>query len=237
MLPFEEALWRERGVDAEYVGHPACEVSALTREEAREALGLTPYARAVAILPGSRPHEVDRLLEPMLEAYERVRHERASVVGRRLLAPSLDPAPRERALRAAARRGVEVVEVDGRVGMQPPACAPRSTRPSARPVRRRSRRRSRARSPSSRTGSTSSPSSRRGGSFAPRRSRFRIFSSGVRRSPSWSSATCNRRRSPRPSRAPSTRAPLSSAPVARSMTPSARGAPHPATSRACYGRG
>jgi lipid-A-disaccharide synthase len=119
MLPFEEALWRERGVDAEYVGHPASEVAAMSRETAREAMGLTPYARAVAILPGSRPHEVDRLLEPMLEAYERVRHDRASVDGRLLLAPSLDPGTRERALRAAARRGVEVIEVDGRVGAAP----------------------------------------------------------------------------------------------------------------------
>jgi lipid-A-disaccharide synthase len=119
MLPFEEALWRERGVDAEYVGHPASETASLTREEAREALGLTPYARAIAILPGSRPHEVDRLLEPMLDAYETVRHDRASIDGRLLLAPSLDPATRERAMKAAAKRAVEVVEVDGRVGAAP----------------------------------------------------------------------------------------------------------------------
>ena len=122
MLPFEETLWRERGIDAEYVGHPACEVSPLTRTEAREALGLTPYARTVAILPGSRPHEVDRLLRPMLEAYEKVRHDRASVDGRVLLAPSLDAATRERALKAAADWAVEVVEVDGRVGAAP--CLP-----------------------------------------------------------------------------------------------------------------
>jgi lipid-A-disaccharide synthase len=119
MLPFEEAMWRERGVDAEYVGHPASETSSLTREQAREALGLTPYARAVAILPGSRPREVDRLLGPMLEAYETVRHDRASVDGRVLLAPSLDPATRDRARRAAERYDVEVVDVDGRVGAAP----------------------------------------------------------------------------------------------------------------------
>ena len=119
MLPFEESLWRERGIDATYVGHPAREASSLTRKEAREALGLTPYARTVAILPGSRPHEVERLLRPMLEAYERVRHDRASVDGRVLLAPSLDPATRARALAAAAEIAVEVVEVDGRVGAAP----------------------------------------------------------------------------------------------------------------------
>jgi lipid-A-disaccharide synthase len=119
MLPFEEALWRERGVDAEYVGHPAREGVFLTRTEAREALGLTPYAGAVAILPGSRPHEVDRLLPPMLEAYEKVRSDRASIDGRVLLAPSLDAATRQRALDAAAAIDLEVVEIDGRVGAAP----------------------------------------------------------------------------------------------------------------------
>ena len=113
MLPFEEALWRERGVDAEYVGHPALRSRrSLDRTAAREAMGLTPYARAVAILPGSRPHEVERLLEPMLEAYERVRQDRASIDGRVLLAPSLDEETRERALAIAAALDVETVMDD-----------------------------------------------------------------------------------------------------------------------------
>ncbi len=119
MLPFEEPLWRERGVDAEYVGHPAAETSSLTREQAREALGLTPYARAVAILPGSRPHEVERLLGPMLEAYEQVRSDRASIDGRVLLAPSLDDKTRAHVRRAAAALEIEVVDVDARVGVAP----------------------------------------------------------------------------------------------------------------------
>jgi lipid-A-disaccharide synthase len=92
VLPFEEALWREEGVDAHYVGHPARDTTALDRDTARRALGLTPRAAAVAILPGSRPHEVRRMLEPMLDAYLRVRDDRASVDGRVLLAPSLDAA-------------------------------------------------------------------------------------------------------------------------------------------------
>ncbi len=122
MLPFEEGLWRERGVDAHYIGHPALETRWMDRTSAREALGLTPYARAVAILPGSRPHEVNRLLEPMLQAYERVRHDRASVDGRVLLAPSLDDATRARALATCEERGVDVVAVDARVGAAP--CLP-----------------------------------------------------------------------------------------------------------------
>ena len=119
MLPFEEALWRERGIDAEYVGHPASEATMLSRAAAREAMGLTPYARAVAILPGSRPHEVERLLGPMLQAYERVRNDRASIDGRVLLAPSLDAGTRARAMAMATELAVEVVAVDGRVGVAP----------------------------------------------------------------------------------------------------------------------
>ena len=94
VLPFEEALWRAAGVDAAYVGHPALETPQLDRAAARTALGLTVRAAAVAVLPGSRPHEVRRLLPPMLDAYLRVRAERASVDARVLAAPSLDPATR-----------------------------------------------------------------------------------------------------------------------------------------------
>jgi lipid-A-disaccharide synthase len=119
MFPFEEALWRDQGVDAEYVGHPAREGVRLDRKAARASLGLTPYAKAVAILPGSRPHEVRRLLEPMLEAYERLRRDRASIDGRVLLAPSLDEKTRADAVGACQRLGVEVVHVDGRVGAAP----------------------------------------------------------------------------------------------------------------------
>ena len=116
MLPFEEALWRENGVDAHYVGHPARETTPLDRDTARRALGMTPFAKAVAIMPGSRPHEVDRLLRPMLEAYERVRRDRASLDARVLLAPSLDAATRTRALARAEEMRVEVFDVDAYSG-------------------------------------------------------------------------------------------------------------------------
>lgn len=117
MFPFEEALWRARGVDAHYVGHPAVEDRRGDRVSARELLGLTPFAWAVALVPGSRPHEVRRLLGPMLVAYETVRRDRASVDGRILLAPSLDVGTRAWARSLAAAHRVEVVDVDARAGM------------------------------------------------------------------------------------------------------------------------
>jgi lipid-A-disaccharide synthase len=48
----------------------------------------------------------------MLVAYERVRHDRASVDGRVLLASSLDEATRQRALRVASEAHVPVFEVE-----------------------------------------------------------------------------------------------------------------------------
>jgi lipid-A-disaccharide synthase len=119
MLPFEEAMWRAQGIDAHYVGHPASETNLMDRTAARELLGLTPFAHAVALLPGSRPHEVVRLLEPMLEAYERVRKDRASIDGRVLLAPSLDATTRKWAVARADEWDVEVMEMDARVGAAP----------------------------------------------------------------------------------------------------------------------
>ncbi len=129
MLPFEEPLWRSIGADAHYVGHPALEerVGRATRTEtlapdgeeraaARELLGMTPRAWAIGILPGSRPHEVRRLLAPMLAGYEAVRRDRASVDARILLAPSLDEGTREWARATARSFRVDVADVDARAG-------------------------------------------------------------------------------------------------------------------------
>jgi lipid-A-disaccharide synthase len=112
VLPFEEALWRKLGVDARYVGHPALESRRLTRNAARELLGLTPYAEAIAILPGSRPHEVRRLLMPMLDAYARVRADRGAVDARVLVAPSLDGATATWVRAQCSARRVRTFHVD-----------------------------------------------------------------------------------------------------------------------------
>ena len=119
ILPFEESLWRDLGVDAHYVGHPALEDrrGPEHRVAARELLGLTPFAWAVAILPGSRPHEVRRLLEPMLDGYESVCRDRASVDARVLLAASLDARTREWAKAVSKARGVDAMDVDARAGI------------------------------------------------------------------------------------------------------------------------
>jgi lipid-A-disaccharide synthase len=119
MLPFEEALWRAHGVDAHYVGHPALECDPLDRAAAREVLGLTRMASAVAVLPGSRPHEVRALLVPFLDAYASVMEDRASIDARVLVAPSLDTATRRWVEQESAGRGVRTFETDPRAGAGP----------------------------------------------------------------------------------------------------------------------
>ncbi len=119
ILPFEEKLWREQGVDAHYVGHPAREATSLERGLARASLGLTPYAPTIAILPGSRPHEVEAHLPVMLAAYESVRRDRASIDARVLIAPSLDVKTRDRAEAQARALKIGVFRVDAHLGSTP----------------------------------------------------------------------------------------------------------------------
>ena len=62
IFPFEKAIYDEHGIDAVFVGHPkADELPAqVDVEAARRNLGLEE-GRLVAILPGSRKSEIDRL--------------------------------------------------------------------------------------------------------------------------------------------------------------------------------
>ncbi len=117
MLPFEEKIWRDLGVDAHYVGHPALEERCGDRVSARELFGMTPRAWAIAILPGSHAEEVRRLLPEALGAYQLFRREYASVDARVLLASTLDPVTRAWARALAASSHVEVVDVDARAGL------------------------------------------------------------------------------------------------------------------------
>ncbi len=72
VLPFEIDIYREAGVDVEYVGHPLTNMtaSAATKQEARLSLGVAENATTIALLPGSRSEEVARLLETMVKGAE-----------------------------------------------------------------------------------------------------------------------------------------------------------------------
>ncbi|HEU4535772.1 MAG TPA: hypothetical protein VFS00_16715, partial [Polyangiaceae bacterium] len=101
LFDFEEPLWRRAGVDARWVGHPAADVAPASRDEARRAAGLDAGPPALALLPGSRPNEVRRLLPALLGALDRARARRPDLRARVLLAPSL-PAELARGVRRTA---------------------------------------------------------------------------------------------------------------------------------------
>jgi lipid-A-disaccharide synthase len=70
IFPFEEQIYREAGVPVTYIGHPLAETIPLVPDTvgARVALGLSPLARVVTIMPGSRMGELKYLAEPFVRA-------------------------------------------------------------------------------------------------------------------------------------------------------------------------
>jgi lipid-A-disaccharide synthase len=113
ILPFEERFYEGTGVSARFVGHPLAERPPPGAVETyRAGLGLPAGRTTIAILPGSRPSELRRLLPPMLDAAERIREAHpdaqfvvpvAPTLRREALAPYL-----------ARHRSLEVRLVDGR---------------------------------------------------------------------------------------------------------------------------
>jgi len=70
IFPFEEKFYRDRGVPAEFVGHPLADLPppALTREQFAVENGLDPARTWIGLLPGSRLKEIEANLPQMLEA-------------------------------------------------------------------------------------------------------------------------------------------------------------------------
>jgi len=60
IFPFEETFYRDRGVDAEFVGHPLAEtrLPTISREAYAAAHNLDPTKTWIALLPGSRWKEI-----------------------------------------------------------------------------------------------------------------------------------------------------------------------------------
>lgn len=68
LFPFEVPLYEAAGVDVEWVGHPLLDIvkPTLPKEAAFQQFGLDPKRRTIGLLPGSRMHEVERLLPSLL---------------------------------------------------------------------------------------------------------------------------------------------------------------------------
>ncbi|EGV18728.1 lipid-A-disaccharide synthase [Thiocapsa marina] len=95
VFPFEETFLREHGVPARYVGHPLADEIPLEidRAGARRALGLPQSGSIVALLPGSRTGEVERLAGPFIETAARCLAARSDL---RFVVPLVNVRLRER---------------------------------------------------------------------------------------------------------------------------------------------
>jgi len=95
LFPFEPDFYREHGVRAAFVGHPLADQIPLEadRAAARAELGLSQNDRVLAVLPGSRRSEVDKLGDVFAGAAELLA---ARVPGLVTIAPMVTPALREK---------------------------------------------------------------------------------------------------------------------------------------------
>lgn len=121
ILPFEEAFFRARGVNATYVGNPVLDQlpGPATAHEFREVLGLTVEAPVFAVLPGSRRSEISRLGPTLAAVAAKVMAQRP---GTRVVVPVAPGLSREFVEAPFLAAGVAPVLVDGRAAEVVGAC-------------------------------------------------------------------------------------------------------------------
>jgi lipid-A-disaccharide synthase len=70
IFPFEEAIYQRQGMDVRFVGHPLIDLADphSDRPSFLRTLNLDPARPVLALLPGSRHNEVERLAEVMAQA-------------------------------------------------------------------------------------------------------------------------------------------------------------------------
>ena len=92
IFPFEERIYKEAGVDVEFVGHPLIETvrATKTKEEFCHAYGLDPKKAIMAILPGSRKKEIRHILPTLCEVVDRIRAAKPGTQFVLPAAPNLD---------------------------------------------------------------------------------------------------------------------------------------------------
>ena len=87
LFPMEPPIYARHGVDARFIGHPMADAIALQpdRHAARVALGEPDDAPVLALLPGSRLGEIERMLPVFLEAASQLGND---IPGLRVLVPA-----------------------------------------------------------------------------------------------------------------------------------------------------
>jgi lipid-A-disaccharide synthase len=92
IFPFEEAIYQQGGVPVRFVGHPLIDLvrPSVPRAQFLTSHGLSTVAPTMAVLPGSRPNEVRRILPDLVSAARLVRDRLPDVQVVIARAPNLD---------------------------------------------------------------------------------------------------------------------------------------------------
>jgi len=92
VFPFEEKLYKDHGINVEFVGHPMLEGldNTSTKAEFFEKHKLDERKTLIGLLPGSRLQEVEKLYPTMLEAVEKMRSNSTELQSVTSLSPALD---------------------------------------------------------------------------------------------------------------------------------------------------
>lgn len=90
IFPFEEKFYRDRGVDATFVGHPLAELAQpeISREDYARTFHLDPAKPWITIMPGSRVKEVRMNLPTILESVTQLGSQYEYLLP---VAPTIDP--------------------------------------------------------------------------------------------------------------------------------------------------
>lgn len=94
LFPFEEPLYQEAGIPVTYVGHPLADVipQVPDRPAMRSRMGIPPDARVVALLPGSRRSELERMADLFVATAQAIRER---LPGVRFLVPLANQVTRQ----------------------------------------------------------------------------------------------------------------------------------------------
>ena len=81
IFPFETKVYEEAGADISFVGNPLLDnvKSSMTKEQACKFFNIDLTDDNILLLPGSRKQEIEKMLEPMLEAGKIISKERKNV--------------------------------------------------------------------------------------------------------------------------------------------------------------
>ncbi len=109
IFPFEEQIYRDAGVPVQFVGHPLVDLARAQEPKDRflREIGLNPERPIVALLPGSRPNEVARLLPIIRDGVAKIAAKRPQTQFVIARAPSLD----DRLFTGTKWGGVRPIEV------------------------------------------------------------------------------------------------------------------------------